>query len=231
MWAKSRWFQKLGGGPLEQFGATLWSRLQIPSLAARKDASAVAVIRELNRENRSLLTAYEQYIVYSLVKAQRKLEGAIAEVGVYRGASAKLICEAKGEKPLLLFDTFEGLPEPTAADRGIHRKHLYTCSLKEVRQYLHKYSGIEYFEGVFPASAVQAPEQRYCFVHFDVDLYESTKACLEYFYPRMVPGGVMLSHDYSLLAGVEKAFNEFFVDKREGIFDLPTTQCMVTKLG
>lgn len=231
MWAKSRWFQKLGGGPLEQFGATLWSRLQIPSLAARKDAAAIAIIRQLNRENRSLLTAYEQYIVYSLVKAQSKLAGAIAEVGVYRGASAKLICEAKGQKSLLLFDTFAGLPEPTAADRGIHRKHLYTCSLQDVQQYLQGYSGVEYFEGVFPASAVQAPEQRYCFVHFDVDLYESTKACLEYFYPRMVAGGVILSHDYSLLAGVEKAFNEFFTDKPEGIFDLPTTQCMVTKLG
>src|SRR5688500_6464098 len=122
MWAKSRWIQKLGGGPLEQFGATLWSRLQIPSLAARKDASVIAIIRELNRDNRPLPPAYEQYIVYSLVKAQSKLEGAIAEVRVYRGASARLICEAKGAKPLLLFDTFEGLPEPTAADRGIHRK-------------------------------------------------------------------------------------------------------------
>jgi hypothetical protein len=230
MWAKSRWFQKLGGGPLEQFAASLWSRLQIPSLAARKDAAAIAVIRELNRENRSLPTAYEQYIVYSLVKAQVKREGAIAEVGVYRGSSARLICEAKGDKRLLLFDTFEGLPEPTAADRGIHRKHLYACSLAEVQSYLRKYSGVEYYQGVFPASAAGAPEQRYCFVHFDVDLYESTKACLEYFYPRMVPGGVILSHDYSLLAGVEQAFNEFFADKPEGIFDLPTTQCMVTRL-
>lgn len=231
MWAKSRWFQKLGGGPLEQFAASLWSRLQIPSLAARKDAAAIAVIRALNRENRSLLTAYEQYIVYALVKAQVKRDGAIAEVGVYRGASARLICEAKGDKPLLLFDTFEGLPEPTAVDRGIHRKHLYACSLDDVQSYLRKYARVEYYPGVFPASAKGMREQRYCFAHFDVDLYESTKACLEYFYPRMVPGGVILSHDYSLLAGVEQAFQEFFADKPEGILDLPTTQCMVTKLG
>jgi len=53
---------------------------------------------------------------------------------------------------------------------------------------------------------------------------------LEYFYPRMIPGGVILSHDYSLLAGVEKAFTEFFADKPEEVIDLPTTQCLVFKL-
>ncbi len=74
------------------------------------------------------------------------------------------------------------------------------------------------------------PEQTYCFVHFDVDLYEGTRGCLEYFYPRMQRGGIMISHDYSVLAGVEKAFQEFFEDKPEEIIDQPTTQCMIIKL-
>ena len=47
---------------------------------------------------------------------------------------------------------------------------------------------------------------------------------------RMIPGGIMLSHDYGLLSGVEKAFQEFFADKPEGIIEQPTTQCMVIKL-
>ena len=46
----------------------------------------------------------------------------------------------------------------------------------------------------------------------------------------MISGGVIVSHDYSLLAGVEKAFQEFFADKPEEIIDLPTTQCMIIKL-
>jgi hypothetical protein len=73
------------------------------------------------------------------------------------------------------------------------------------------------------------PEQRFSFAHFDVDLYEGTKACLNYFYPRMIPGGIIISHDYSLLAGVEQAFNEYFADKPERIIDLPSTQCMVIR--
>lgn len=70
----------------------------------------------------------------------------------------------------------------------------------------------------------------YSFCHFDVDLYEGTLACLRYFYDRMLPGGIMLSHDYGLLAGVEAAFTEFFADKPERVIELPTTQCMVVKL-
>ena len=74
------------------------------------------------------------------------------------------------------------------------------------------------------------PEAEYAFVHFDVDLYEGTKACLEYFYPRMIPGGIMLSHDYSILAGVSQAFHEFLEDKEEPLLELPSTQCMVIKI-
>jgi O-methyltransferase len=59
---------------------------------------------------------------------------------------------------------------------------------------------------------------------------ESTLACLEFFYPRMIPGGIMLSHDYSILAGVRQAFTEFLTDKPEPVIELPSTQCMVIKL-
>ncbi len=40
----------------------------------------------------------------------------------------------------------------------------------------------------------------------------------------------MISHDYSLLAGVKQAFKEFFADRPDGMIELPTTQCMVIKL-
>jgi len=43
------------------------------------------------------------------------------------------------------------------------------------------------------------------------------------------PGGILLSHDYGLLSGVEKAFHEFFAGKPEKIIEQPTTQCMVVK--
>jgi hypothetical protein len=63
----------------------------------------------------------------------------------------------------------------------------------------------------------------------DVDLYESTKQCIEYFWPRLVPGGVLISHDYSILHGVKQAFTEFTAEIQEQVIELPTTQCMLIK--
>lgn len=230
MWMKTRWFQKLGGGTLERFSLRTWSRLQFTALGGRKDPEVVRLLWDIHKENRSLLSAFEGYLVYSLARAQTRFEGDYAEVGVYKGASAKLICAAKGDKPLHLFDTFEGLPPSSEHDAGVHRENQYRCSLESVQEYLQGASNVHYYKGIFPDSARGIPERTYAFAHFDVDLYEGTLACLEYFYPRMRTGGVMLSHDYGLLSGVEKAFREFFADKPEQIIEQPTTQCMVMKL-
>jgi len=231
MWLKNRFVQKLGGGWLESFGLRTWSKLQFASLSARKDPAAISLMRGIHREKRSLMSAFEQYIVYALAKAQsKKYAGEFAEVGVFKGASAKLICEVKGDKTLHLFDTFEGLPDAAEQDRSVHRKGQYSCSLEDVQQYLRSYDNVLYHKGLFPDSAAEVPDQQYAFVHFDVDLYEGTLACLKYFHPKMVHGGVILSHDFGILAGVEQAFEEFFTDKPEEVIELPTTQCLVFKL-
>jgi O-methyltransferase len=230
MWMKSRWFQKLGGGGLERFGLRLWSRLQFSALNSRKDKETVDLLWKIHKDRRSLLSAFEGYLVFAAARAQAGRLGDFAEVGVYKGASARLICEAKGNKKLRLFDTFEGLPPDGDKDAGVHRRRQYACSLESVQDYLQDYGNIEYHKGIFPESTAGVADAQYAFAHFDVDLYDGTLGCLNYFYPRMVPGGIMLSHDYGLLSGVEKAFQEFFADKPEGIIEQPTTQCMVIKL-
>ncbi len=230
MWMKSRAFQSLGGGLLERIGIGFVSGLQMSQLNGHKDREVLRLIRKVRRERKSLLTANELFLVHSIARAQNKQPGAFAEVGVYEGSSARTTCEVKGDKELHLFDTFEGLPKSVEQDRGIHRESQYACSLESVQKYLEDYQDVFFYKGLFPDSAKDLQEMKFCFAHFDVDLYESTLACLEYFYPRMNPGGIMLSHDYSLLAGVETAFTEFLADKPEQLIDLPTTQCMVVKL-
>jgi hypothetical protein len=230
MWLKSATFQKLGGGMLERAGIGFVSKVQLLALGGHKDPEVVRLIRTIRRQRTSLITAFEAYLVYSLARAQSDRPGAFAEVGVYQGGSAKLISEAKGDKVFHLFDTFEGLPGATEADRGIHRQQQYACSLDSVQTYLDGYENLFFHKGLFPESAAGLEEPAYAFVHIDVDLYESTRGCLEYFYSRLSPGGILLSHDYSMLAGVRKAFGEFFADKPERVIEMPTTQCMVVKL-
>ncbi len=142
-----------------------------------------------------------------------------------------MICEAKGDRPLHVFDTFEGLPTPTSPDGNVHRENQYSCSLESVKNYLAGYPNVSFYKGRFPGTSGPIENLRFSFAHFDVDLYEGTLGCLEFFYPRMIPGGVMLSHDYSILSGVREAFATFLKDKPEPLIELPTTQCMVVKLG
>ena len=230
MWLKSRFVQKLGGGYLERTALRTWSRIQFAAMKSRKDKEAINLIQKVHYERRSLLSAFEAFIVYSLARSQAKRPGAYAEVGCYAGASTKLICEVKGDKRLHIFDTFEGLPPDSDKDPGVHREGQYACSLESVQEYLKDYDNLEFHKGIFPDSAVGVDEPEFAFAHFDVDLYAGTLACLEFFYPRMIPGGIMLSHDYDLLDGVEAAFTEFLADKPEELIELPTTQCMVIKL-
>jgi len=220
----------IGGSFLERGFLNAVAGVQLFMMGRHKDKDDVARIRLARRERRSLLTAYECYFVQSFAKAQAKRPGDIAEVGVFQGCSAKLICEVKGDRTLHLFDTFEGLPEAATADGKVHALKQYACSLESVSGYLKDYPNVHFYKGLFPDTTAQVPEATFSFAHFDVDLYESTLACFKYFYPRMIPGRIMLSHDYSILAGVKQAVHEFLADKPEPLIELPSTQCLVIKL-
>lgn len=232
MWLQSNFIQDLGGGLLERLLINLASTVEELSLSLHKNANTLRLIRETRNERKWLLTSNEAFVLHSLACAQSKQPGAIAEVGVFEGGSARMICESKGEAPLHLFDTFSGLPDACEHDATVHRSkpNLYACSMESVQSYLEGFPNVFFHKGVFPDSVAKVPEdEKFSFAHFDVDLYESTLGCLNYFYPRMHSGGVILSHDYSILNGVRKAFSEFMSNKPEEVIELPTTQCMVVR--
>lgn len=231
MWLHNEKIQRfIGGGRLEQASVNTIARLEFLFLGAHKDRETIKLLKRARRTRKSLMSANETWIVHACARAQSRRPGAMAEVGVYQGVSAKLICEVKGDKEFQLFDTFEGLPERTTSDRNVHRTGQYATSVESVAEFLAGYPNVHFHKGLFPDSTAGLEDKPYCFVHLDVDLYESTLAGLEYFYPKMVPGGMILSHDYSILAGVRKAFDEFLADKPEGLIEMPTTQCAMTKL-
>ena len=208
----------------------LLARFELALLGGHKDPSAMATIRAARSGRESLLSGNEAWMLYSIARAQSALDGEMAEVGVYQGCSAKIISLASGGQPLHLFDTFAGLPDPDAQEYGRMRAGHYAASLAGVRTFLEGQPRISYYPGLFPDTAGPASGHRFSFVHLDVDLKSSTLACLEFFYPRLTPGGVLLTHDYSYLDGVRDAFAEFFADKRERPIELSTSQAMLMKL-
>jgi O-methyltransferase len=203
-----------------------------------KDASTIgdgashlsSIVRSMT-DTGMLMNGFGAYQIIELVKATGKIPGALAEVGVFRGGTARLICEAKGDRDLHLFDTWEGLPEPTEADRGSgFRNRDYVASMQETSKYLSGYSGVHFYQGLFPATADRIRDLKFSFVHLDVDLYVATVSGLEFFYPRMSRGGVIISHDY-YSPGVRTAVDEFFRDKPEIVVQQPASaHCIIVKL-
>ena len=165
----------------------------------------------------------------SALRATARVQGDIAEVGTSRGGSARLIGEYSSGKTIHVFDTFEGLPDPGPQDPRFS-KGAYSCSLEKVQEYL-KGLPVEFHQGIFPHSAANVRNRHFSFVHLDVDLYQSTMDCLNFFYPRLSLGGIIISHDYTTAEGVDLAFDEFFSDKPETPMELIGYQVMVVKFS
>ena len=65
-------------------------------------------------------------------------------------------------------------------------------------------------KGYFPETA-EGLDAKFAFVSLDADLYEPTYNGLEWFYPRMASGGVLLLHDYesARFSGVRAAVDAY----------------------
>jgi hypothetical protein len=200
-----------------------------------EDAAFLRVHAELVRDFAGVQRLEERYNLWALARSVAGRPGALAEAGVYRGGSAKILCAAKGDAPLHLFDTFAGMPAVNPAMDGAFRAGDFADStLAHVQKFLAAYPNVHFHAGIFPASAAALtdPELVFKFVHLDLDLHASTRDALEWFYPRIARGGLLVSHDYGdvTVPGVKRAFDEFFRDKPEPVVPLWFSQVVVTKL-
>jgi hypothetical protein len=196
-------------------------------------ASNLSIIHETRRQVPVLLNDAAALQILVCAHASARIGGAMAEAGVLMGGSARLICEAKGGLPLHLFDVFDSLqsapPEPGSAGAELSAHFGKTCGqLKAVRQLLAPYENVHFHPGIFPDSAADVSEERYSFVHLDLDLRSSTSAALGYFHPRMRPGGILIGDDYDD-AAVRDVFAAFFAGKPDTLIEWPWGQVMVVR--
>ena len=160
-----------------------------------------------------------------LVKEQ--VPGDLLELGAYQGRTATLLAQMARRlgRTAYVLDTFEGFDarDMVAHDQGAKVGTFSDTSLEAVRALVGEDS-VRFVKGYFPESARDLPtDATYCLVHIDCDLYAPIMSALEYFYPRMAPGGFIIVHDYSSpsWAGAERAVDEFFADKPEGVIPMP----------
>ena len=147
---------------------------------------------------------------------EQELPGSVAELGVYAGGYASLLGACFPDRLLHLFDTFEGfdtrdVEADVAAGLPGDPYPLPPVTEGAVRSMVRRPDRLRIHAGWFPESAAGLEDERFCFVHIDVGLHAATAAGLEWFHPRLVPGGYMMVADYNNAhaPGVRVAVREF----------------------
>jgi hypothetical protein len=160
---------------------------------------------------------------------QRGLQGALVECGVAQGGCAGVmaLADAQHREPrhLWLFDSYEGLPDPSELDfeqgrTGAHLRPLPKGSclgtIEQVSELLFDDLKIPreratlvkgWFENTLAPN--KAAVGTIALLRIDADWYESVKCCLETFYDSVAPGGEVIIDDYGTCFGAEKAVDEF----------------------
>lgn len=171
----------------------------------------------------------------------RGIEGAIVECGVWRGGSmmtvSKRLQHHSDIRDLYLFDTFEGMSEPSEFDtatghdvRKEWEQHQTSqqnewcyAPLDEVRKNVlstgYPEARIRFIKGKVE-DTLQQPinlPEKIAVLRLDTDWYESTKSELEILYPRLAIGGVLIIDDYGYWDGARRAVTEYFATPSRGL--------------
>ena len=184
------------------------------------------------------MTSIERmYALYTATRyvIENQVPGDFAECGVWRGGSVLLIAHTllrlgNTDRTLWLYDTFDGMPPPSAED-------IQEMSGRSASEILaeHEKSEDDPFWGIAPRAAVeenlrgtgypldrirfiegdvqitipsQAPA-RIALLRLDTDWYASTRHELQHLYPRIAEDGVLIVDDYGYWRGARKATDEY----------------------
>jgi len=167
---------------------------------------------------------------------QNNIKGSYAELGVYKGETANILKLMDPDREFHLFDTFEGFTEKDLKDEtgkaATYTTHNFAdTSIDQVKKLLSS-NRFVFHTGYFPETTINLEQKKYALVSMDADLYNPTLAGLEYFYPLMESGGVILIHDHNPdWPGIMQAVKEFSVIISEPLIQLTDkdSTLMITK--
>ena len=195
--------------------------------ADRAIAARVAPFTLTSPERRASLLLAVDHLV------RHRIPGDIVECGVWRGGSmmaVALALMARGDtfRHLYLYDTFEGMSEPTEADRS-HSGEAASAQLArttrgagvwceagldDVRANLHSTGyppeRIHFVQGKVEDTLPGTLPAQVALLRLDTDWYESTAHELKHLYPLLQAHGVLIIDDYGHWQGARRAVDEYF---------------------
>jgi O-methyltransferase len=143
------------------------------------------------------------------------IPGALVDCGAWNGGSSILLAVGAPDRPVWVFDSFQGLPDPGALDGPESAGFGGDCvgSADKVRAGFAQYGATErlrlrpgWFEDTLAPAAPEVGEV--ALLHCDGDWYDSVRHTLEVFYPRVPPGGFVVIDDYGTWPGARRAADE-----------------------
>lgn len=156
------------------------------------------------------------------------------ECGCWRGHSSyllsKLIKKNKKKINFHIFDSFEGLSVSTKEDEAYFKQskeyqqhlinHFKSSENFLKNDVLNEFNFIKIYKGWIPERFNEVEDLKFSFIHIDLDLYKPISDTLEFFYPKLVKGGIIICDDYNStqFPGAKRAWDEFFKDKNNEFF-------------
>lgn len=185
---------------------------------------------------RSLVDPNRMLMLWNIAQTcAQRADGAMLEVGVYRGGTAQLLREAVPDRAFVCIDTFAGHPTPNAAeDHPNHWEGRFSETSRDEVEAL--FDGHDnpptILQCEFSAERPPVLPLKLCFAHVDVDLHDGTRAAFERLWPLLEVGGAIVCDDYGFddCPGAKTAVRRF-VDETPGarLEELHTLQCVVWK--
>jgi O-methyltransferase len=172
-----------------------------------------------------------RWTVRQLTKLAAGVPGDTAECGVLEGSSSYLIASAFTDRTHHAFDSFAGCSQPTAGDGAYFTGGDLTCGLETVQENLKSSPNVRLYKGWIPERFPAIADKQFAFVHIDVQLYQPTRDSLEFFYPRMNKGGIIVCDDYGFTTcpGARRAVDEVLSGKPESIMELSCGSAFIVK--
>ena len=163
------------------------------------------------------------WLVLESIRRFKDIPGDVAEVGAYEGGNAICMLQSpiwQDDRRYYIFDSFEGFPDLGPHDPRTFNAGDYATS-KSVREVIGQFSPhrrAHIVKGFVPYTFAELPgDARFAVVFYDCDLYQPALDTFHFFWDRLVPGGLILVHDYFSqpggFEGVKRATDEFCIGK------------------
>lgn len=167
----------------------------------RRDRAFLQIYRQV--QDRTLVDVYRLWELWTLVEQAAKAGGALLEVGVWRGGSGALIARRAEDcgldSPVFLCDTFRGVVKAAEQDADYRGGEHADTSPEHVQRFLAELglSRAVLLPGVFPDdTGDRIADRRFALCHIDVDTYQSAADILDWVWPRLNVGGMVVYDDY-----------------------------------